>query len=106
MRKSIRRSGGTSAFRSAISRCTSDGVTHRIDDAGEFEQQAVAHRFDDAAAIFLYFGVGQLASERLQPCTAPMSRRRGEGAALRERYDRGWTTLIECCFAEYANAAT
>jgi hypothetical protein len=45
-----------------------DGVTHRIDDAGEFEQQAVAHRFDDAAALFLYFGVGQLASERLQPC--------------------------------------
>jgi len=26
-------------------------------------------------------------------------------AALRERYDRGWATLIERCFAEYANAA-
>ncbi len=27
-------------------------------------------------------------------------------AALRERYDRGWATLIERCYAEYANAAT
>ena len=26
-------------------------------------------------------------------------------AALREPYDRGWATLIERCFAEYANAA-
>jgi uncharacterized protein YndB with AHSA1/START domain len=26
-------------------------------------------------------------------------------AALRERYDRGWATLIERCYAEYANAA-
>jgi uncharacterized protein YndB with AHSA1/START domain len=26
-------------------------------------------------------------------------------AALRERYDRGWATLIERCFADYANAA-
>ena len=30
----------------------------------------------------------------------------GEAAAsLRERYDRGWATLIERCYAEYANAA-
>ena len=29
-----------------------------------------------------------------------------KAAALRERYDRGWATLIERCFAEYANAAT
>jgi uncharacterized protein YndB with AHSA1/START domain len=26
------------------------------------------------------------------------------GAALRERYDRGWATIIERCYAEYANA--
>jgi uncharacterized protein YndB with AHSA1/START domain len=26
-------------------------------------------------------------------------------ASLRERYDHGWATLIERCFAEYANAA-
>ncbi len=26
-------------------------------------------------------------------------------AALRERYDRGWATLIERCYADYANAA-
>jgi hypothetical protein len=24
---------------------------------------------------------------------------------LRERYDRGWATLIERCFVEYANTA-
>ena len=31
----------------------------------------------------------------------------GEAAAsLRERYDQGWGTLIERCYAEYANAAT
>jgi len=29
-----------------------------------------------------------------------------KAAALRERYDRGWATLIERCFVEYANAAT
>jgi uncharacterized protein YndB with AHSA1/START domain len=27
-------------------------------------------------------------------------------AALRERYDRGWATLIEHCFADYVNTAT
>jgi hypothetical protein len=27
-------------------------------------------------------------------------------SALRERYDSGWGTLIERCFADYANAAT
>ena len=27
-------------------------------------------------------------------------------AALREGYDRGWATLIERCYAEYANTAT
>jgi uncharacterized protein YndB with AHSA1/START domain len=26
-------------------------------------------------------------------------------AALRERYDRGWATIIERCYADYANAA-
>jgi uncharacterized protein YndB with AHSA1/START domain len=26
-------------------------------------------------------------------------------AALRERYDRGWATLIERCYLDYANAA-
>jgi uncharacterized protein YndB with AHSA1/START domain len=27
-------------------------------------------------------------------------------ATLRERYDRGWATLIERCYAEYVNAAS
>jgi uncharacterized protein YndB with AHSA1/START domain len=27
-------------------------------------------------------------------------------AALRERYDRGWATIVERCYADYANTAT
>ena len=27
-------------------------------------------------------------------------------AALRERYDRGWATILERCFVDYANQAT
>jgi len=27
-------------------------------------------------------------------------------ASLRERYDRGWGTIFERCFADYANSAT
>ena len=44
-----------------------NGATHRIDDAGEFEEQAVACGFDDATAMLLNLGVGQLAPKRLQP---------------------------------------
>jgi uncharacterized protein YndB with AHSA1/START domain len=29
-----------------------------------------------------------------------------KAAALRERYDGGWATLIERCYADYANTAT
>ena len=29
-----------------------------------------------------------------------------QAAALRDGYDRGWATLIERCYAEYANTAT
>ena len=41
------------------------GATDRVDDAGELDKQAVARSLDDATAMFLDFGVGQLAPEFL-----------------------------------------
>src|SRR5262249_8698160 len=41
-------------------------ATHRIDDAGKFEEQAVAGSFDDATVMFLDLGIGQFASYRLE----------------------------------------
>ena len=43
-----------------------DGAAHRIDDAGELDEQAIARNLDDATAMFLDFGVGQLAPECLE----------------------------------------
>ena len=40
-----------------------DGAAHRIDDAGEFDQQAVAGGLDDAAAVLGDVRVDQLARE-------------------------------------------
>jgi hypothetical protein len=42
-----------------------DSATHRVDDAGKLDEQAVACRLHDAAVMFLDFGVGQLAPKRL-----------------------------------------
>ena len=41
-----------------------DGATHRVDDAGEFEEQAVAGSFNNSAVMFLDFGIGYLAPDR------------------------------------------
>ena len=41
---------GTESLRSAISRCIVDRAAHRVDDAAELHQQAVAGGLDDAAA--------------------------------------------------------
>jgi hypothetical protein len=43
-----------------------DGTTHRIDDAGEFDQQPVAGGLDDAAAVLGDLGIRQLAPQRRQ----------------------------------------
>src|SRR6202040_3639292 len=43
-----------------------DGATHRIDNAGELDQQPVASRFNNAAAVLLDLRVGKLASQPLQ----------------------------------------
>ena len=50
-----------------------DSPTHRIDDTGEDEEQPIPGGFDDATAVFLDLGIGQLAAKRLQ---------RGEGPLL------------------------
>src|SRR5262249_38377296 len=42
-------------------------ATHRIDDAGKFEEKAVARSFDDATVMLLDLGVGPLAPEGLEP---------------------------------------
>ena len=44
-----------------------DGATHRVDDTGKLDEQTVARSLDDATAMFLDFGIGQLAPKRLQP---------------------------------------
>ena len=40
-----------------------DGAAHRVDDAGEFRQQAVAGVLDDAAAMLLDLRIDQLAGD-------------------------------------------
>ena len=41
-------------------------TTHRIDNAGEFEEEAIACGFDDATMMFLDLRIGQFASYRLE----------------------------------------
>jgi hypothetical protein len=42
-----------------------DRAAHRIDDAGKLDEQPVAGRFDDAAAMLLDLWIGQFAPDRL-----------------------------------------
>ena len=44
-----------------------DGAAHRVDDAGELDQQPVAGDPDDAAAVLLDHRVGELAAQHPQP---------------------------------------
>jgi hypothetical protein len=44
-----------------------DGTAHRVDDARELDQQAVAGDPDDAAAMLLDHRVGEFAAQHLQP---------------------------------------
>ena len=43
-----------------------DRATHRIDDAGEFNQHAVAGGLDDAAAVLLDLVIDQLMAHRFE----------------------------------------
>ena len=44
-----------------------DGAAHRVDDAREFHQHAVAGGLDDAAAVLPDLRVDELAAMRLEP---------------------------------------
>ena len=66
MRNSIRFSGGMAALRSAIAALHLDRAAHRIDDAGELDQEAVAGVLDDAAAVLGDLRIDQLAQVRLE----------------------------------------
>jgi len=48
-----------------------DRAAHRIDDAGEFHQHAVAGDLDDAALVLSDLGIDQFAPMRLQPRKGP-----------------------------------
>ena len=65
MRNSMRRSGGMPAFRSAIA-LRRDRAAHRVDDAGELDQEPVAGGLDDAAAVLGDHRVGEFAPDRLE----------------------------------------
>jgi hypothetical protein len=43
-----------------------DRATHRVDNAGELDQEPVARGLDDAAAVLLDLGIAQLAPDRLE----------------------------------------
>jgi hypothetical protein len=49
-----------------------DGAAHRVDDAGEFRQNAVAGGFDDAAAVLPDFRVDEQTADALQPFERPL----------------------------------
>ena len=59
----LRRDGGVAHGHLALH---VDRAAHRIDDAAELHQQAVAGGLDDAAAMLLDLGVGQFAPQHLQ----------------------------------------
>ena len=73
MRNSMRRSVGDAGVALGHLALHLDRAAHRIDDAGELDQQAVAGGLDDAAAMLGDLGVDQFAPKRLQ---------RGERALL------------------------
>ena len=63
----------TAALRSGHLALHLDRAAHRIDDAGELDQQAVAGGLDDAAAMLGDFGVDKFAPQRLQAASVPSS---------------------------------
>ena len=48
-----------------------DGAAHRINDAGELDEQPIAGSLDDAAPVLLDLGIRQLAPDRLQRAERP-----------------------------------
>ena len=80
MRNSMRRSAGTPALRSTIAFCTSIAQTHRVHDAAELDDAAVAGALDDAAMVHGDCGIDQIAAERPEPRQNSIFVRAGESA--------------------------
>ncbi len=91
MRNRMRSASGTPASRSAMPSLDRDRACHRVDDAGELDQGAVAHELDDAAPVLgderldQLLAVGLEARERAllvalhQPAVADHVRRQDGG---------------------------
>ena len=67
MRNSMRRSGGNAALLFGHRRLHLGRASERVDDAGELDQEAVAGRLDDAAAMAGDLRIDHLGAERLEP---------------------------------------
>jgi len=63
----MRRSDGISPSALGDRALDFDGAAHRVDDTGEFDQQAVAGGLDNAPAMLGDLGIDELAPVRLQP---------------------------------------
>ena len=73
-----------------------DSATHRIDNAGELNKQAIAGGFDDAPAMLLDLGIPQLAADRLQRCERTFLVRSHQSRIARDigGQDRGKTACL------------
>jgi hypothetical protein len=60
MRNSIRRHGGIAGGHFALHL---DGAAHGVNDTGEFDQEAVAGRLDDATAVLSDLGIAELSAD-------------------------------------------
>ena len=64
MRNSMRCSGATPALRSTMPFCTSTRAAHRVDDAAELDDAAIAGALDDAPMMHGDRGIDQIAAQR------------------------------------------
>ena len=76
----MRRSGGTPALRSIMAVLHLDRAAHRVDDAAELDDAAVAGALDDAAVMRGDGRVDQVAAERPKPRKRAVLVRAGEPA--------------------------
>ena len=60
------RASGTPALREGIARRTIDRTLHRVDDACELRQQAIAHQLDYATVMSLQRRLDQVLEEHAQ----------------------------------------
>ena len=81
-----RRHGGIAVGHSALHL---DGTAHRINHTGEFDEQAVAGRLDDATAVLGDLGIAQLSADCAQTRRACPPRPHPSAANSRQHRQRG-----------------